>query len=108
MTVEILGFLFFLAMSVMFFISAMKIGKGNIGLIHDYHWRNVKEEDKMKYCKELSKGMYVISFGILLSGIFSYIGNNIGVPVCLFGGIGIGFGIFHMAQKKYNGSWFSG
>ena len=92
---------------VVFMILAKKISDGKIELIHDYHWKNVREKDKPFYTKEFSKGIYVIGIGLLVSGVAIYMEKSLFILIALFGSIIAGGYILNKVQKKYNGSWFS-
>ena len=77
-----------------------------INFLHDYHYRNVKEEDIPSYTRLMGIGMILIGAGVVVTGIlnlfyfrFWWIGLLVGT---VFGVI-----IMNKAQKKYNGSWFS-
>ena len=77
-----------------------------INFLHDYHYRNVKEEDIPAYTRLMGIGMILIGSGVVVTGIlnlfyfrFWWIGLLVGTV--------LGVIIMNKAQKKYNGSWFS-
>lgn len=82
--------------------------KGKIGLIHDYHYKRVKEEDKIAYTAMVGRAISAIGCGVVLCGLFNYITDSenglIGLIVCII------YGLLQInkAQKLYNeGKWFS-
>ena len=83
------------------FYLAFQIGKGHTNLIHDYHVRNIKEKDMPKYAKLISKGLYVIGLGSLLSGGFMYLESVVGVLTSIFAGLLIGIVMIANAQKRF-------
>ena len=94
------GILIVIIAGVIFYL-AFQIGKGHTNLIHDYHVRNIKEKDMPKYAKLISKGLYVIGLGSLLSGGFMYLGSVVGVLTSIFAGLLIGIVIIANAQKRF-------
>lgn len=102
-----LGMFVFFISAIFFMWMAWSIRNGNINLIHKYHTKNIKEEDKKSYLEAFSLGMFVIAFAFLLSGLLLYLGKVKFVWISTF--VGLIFGVFLIAyaQKKYNGSWFS-
>ena len=81
--------------------------KQKISLLHSYHYKNVKDEDKAEYCKQMGMGNIIIGVGVCLMGIFMYFKLDIIAWTCFALGFGIGILIAHKAQMKYNGSWLS-
>ena len=90
-----------------FLYLAYSVGRGNIGLIHDYHTKKIKEENLKPYAKTMSKGLAVMGLGILLSAIFLYFEIMTGFGLAIFISLIMGILIFNKAQKKYNGGWFA-
>ncbi len=81
--------------------------KQRISFIHDYHWKNVKEQDYKTYTALMGIGQYSIGFGCLLAGFLGFFFSSIIIIIPLFIGMILGFIIMHKAQRKYNGGWFS-
>lgn len=78
--------------------------KQKVSLVHDYHYKNVKEEDLAAYCKLMGIGIIVIGIGIILTGLYFLIFENmLGLLILLLGFV-VGIIIINKAQK-YNGSW---
>ena len=81
--------------------------KQKINLIHNYHHKNVKEQDIKAYTKLWGIALIIWGICICLVGIINLISHT------EFGWIAFGFGMLtciligNKAQKKYNGSWFS-
>ncbi len=81
--------------------------KERIGLIHDYHHRNVKKEDITAYCREMGKAMYIIGGTVAASGLVAVFEQELVMNILIFGGIAVALLVMHKAQKRYNGGWFS-
>lgn len=100
--------LFFLA--ALFLILGVFIYKGNANLIHDYHQTRIKESEKNDYCKAFSKGMFLITLTLIVSGMVALIGKGTytltASVAILFIGIVISLIILTKAQKKYNRGLF--
>ena len=80
--------------------------KQKISLIHDYHYRNVKEEDVPSYTRQIGSGLIIIGSGILLTGMLDLLNSSLWwVPLII--GFSIGLIVIIKAQKKYNGSIMS-
>ena len=79
--------------------------KKNVSLLHDYHVRNVKEEDLADYSRLMGQGLIVMGAGVCVCGLLDMMSLSFWwVP--LVAGFVIGFLMMNKAQKKYNGSWF--
>ena len=80
--------------------------KQKISLIHDYHYRNVKEEDVPSYTRQIGSGLIIIGSGILLTGMLDLLNSSLWwIPLII--GFSIGLIVIIKAQKKYNGSIMS-
>ena len=80
--------------------------KQNASLLHDYHVRNVKEEDLADYSRLMGQGLIVMGAGVCLCGLLDLLQSSFWwVPLLM--GFVTGFLMMNRAQKKYNGSWFS-
>ena len=81
--------------------------KQKIELIHDYHTRNLKPEDVPAYARLMGFGMMSIGGGCILTGVVALLLNEplgwIALPI----GLAAGFVLFHRAQTRYNGGYFS-
>lgn len=81
--------------------------KQKISLLHSYHYANVKKEDLNAYGKQMGIGNIILGICVSLMGICTYFDlENLGWVIFILGFI-ISIYIFHKAQKRYNGSWFS-
>ncbi len=80
--------------------------KQRISLIHDYHWKNVKDQDIKPYTSFMGIGQYAIAIGCLTSGVLGLFFSTIIIILPVFLGIIIGFIIMYKAQKKYNSGMF--
>ena len=80
--------------------------KQKISLIHDYHYRNVKEEDVPSYTRQIGSGLIIIGSGILLTGMLDLLYSSLWwAPLII--GFSLGLIVIIKAQKKYNGSIMS-
>ncbi|MBE6125543.1 MAG: DUF3784 domain-containing protein [Erysipelotrichaceae bacterium] len=80
--------------------------KQNASLLHDYHFKNVRDEDIPGYTRMMGQGLIVMGVGVCLWGLLDLLKSSFWwVP--LLAGFVIGFFMMNKAQKKYNGSWFS-
>ena len=81
--------------------------KQKVSILHSYHYQNVKEEDLPAYTKSMGIGQIVIGIGLCLTGVVRlFTLDKISWAPAIVLGI-IGLAIFHKAQMKYNGGWFS-
>lgn len=103
----IIGTLVLAAVGILFLVMGIMIYRGRISLIHDYHYSNVKEQDRHKYCKEMGKGMLTLAVGIIAAAVASVFNIVWIMLVLIFVPIIPAFMIFNKAEKKYNGGWFS-
>ena len=81
--------------------------KQKIDLLHDYHYKNVKEEDVPAYTRAMGIGQIVIGAGLCVAGVLCCFVQGPVSLIALVPGIIGGLVIFHKAQMRYNGSWFS-
>ena len=104
----LLGVIVYLAVGILLIALGLAIWtKRRIGLIHEYHTGNVKAEDIPAYTRAMGIGLIVMGAGLCVTGVLSIFVQG---PVCalaLAPGFVAGFIIFHKAQMRYNGSWFS-
>ena len=81
--------------------------KQKIDLLHDYHTKNVKAQDVPAYTRAMGIGQIVIGAGLCVTGILSVFVQSPVSLLALVPGLVAGILIFHKAQMRYNGSWFS-
>ena len=80
--------------------------KQKISILHSYHCKNVKQEDVPAYTRLMGIGLIIIGAGICGTGAVSIFNTKLFfIPLII--GIAAGIAVMHVAQKKYNGSWFS-
>jgi|GEM_PF-2626327 len=93
--------IFILCLTSIFFLgTGISIRRGNISLIHNYHIKNVKTEDKINYGKMFSKGMFAIAIGLLISAAFIYSEFTI-IGLCtIFASLAIGIMFMNKAKKN--------
>ena len=80
--------------------------KQKVSLLHDYHYKNVKEEDLPAYTKEMGLGLIVMGLGIILTGVLDLLESSFWWAAMAAGFV-IGLILIIHAQKKYNGSMIS-
>ncbi len=95
--------IFLLIIGSIFFYLGWEIWKREkISLIHDYHYRKVKDTDIKAYTTQMGKAHLFIGTGIILTGIIDFFTNTLygwwifGIAFC------IGLVIIIHAQIKYN------
>ena len=77
-----------------------------ITLIHSYHYKNVRDENKKAYTTEIGMAAIIIAIGIILTGIVDYTTQSVyGWYVFLFS-FAVGVILTIHAQIKYNGGIF--
>ena len=76
--------------------------KGNISLLHSYHRKRVKEEDKIPYGKKVGLGSIIIGITIILAGLFTFFNYANISNIILIIGLVIGFVLIFCAMFKYN------
>lgn len=77
-----------------------------ITLIHSYHYKNVRDENKKAYTTEIGMAAIIIAIGIILTGIVDYTTQSVyGWYVFLFS-FSVGVILIIHAQIKYNGGIF--
>lgn len=83
------------------------MSQGHTNIIHVYHQRNVKSQDKQAYGKAFSKGMYVIAISFFSSGLIALVNasESLCVAVVTFG-VMVALTFILKAQNKYNGGVF--
>ena len=82
------------------------IYKGNINLIHNYHYSHVAEKDKPAFCKKMGLLAAFVGLGVLIMPLLNYfikipIGYWVGLIVIIISVI-----MTLLTIKKYNGSIF--
>ena len=77
--------------------------KQKVSILHDYHYKNVKQEDMPAYTRQMGIGLIVIGAGICGAGLLDLASSPIWWA-SLLAGIALGLVILISAQKKYNGS----
>ena len=103
----IVGFITELAVGSVCVIIGLLIWKRQkVSLVHEYHYKNVKNEDIPAYSRLLGIGLISIGIGVCVTGLLNLLKSTLWwVPMLI--GFVAGFIVMNKAQKKYNGSWFS-
>ncbi len=80
--------------------------KQKVHLIHEYHYKKVKQENIPAYTRLMGIGLILIGAGICVTGLLNLFECSLWwIPLLI--GFVAGLLVFNKAQKKYNGSWFS-
>lgn len=78
--------------------------KQKISILHDYHYKNVAEEDIPAYAKTMGIGLIIVGGGICLGGLVNLFESVLWwIPMLI--GFVVGIAVMGKGQKKYNGSW---
>ena len=103
----ILGFMIELAVGALCIILGRIIWKKKkVSLLHDYHYKNVSNEDIPAYTRLIGIGLILIGAGICTTGVLNLFESPLWwLPMLI--GFAAGILVMNKAQKKYNGSWFS-
>lgn len=85
------------------FISVLGIVniRGNIGTIHSYNRRKVKEEDEPKYGKAVGTGTLIIGISLVLAYAAAYL-NEAAIPYIIITAVIVGLIFMLYGQIKYN------
>lgn len=81
--------------------------KQKLSFLHDYHYKNVKEEDLPAYARQMGIGQTLVGAGLCLTGLLKLFTKSSVAWAPFIASTILGFVVMHKAQKKYNGSWFS-
>ena len=81
--------------------------KQMVKVLHDYHYKNVKEEDLPAYTRQMGIGQTIIGIGLCVTGLLRIFTDKAVAWSGLIAGLVIGVAVLHKAQMKYNGGWFS-
>ena len=93
---------------IMIILGFLTWKKQKISIIHSYHYQNVKTEDIPAYTRLMGIGQIVIGAGLCVTALLGLLTQSISLSLIGFTvSLVIGIIIFHIAQMKYNGSWFS-
>ena len=89
---------------IVLFILGWQIWKNEkITLIHSYHYKNVRDENKKAYTTEIGMAAIIIAIGIILTGIVDYTTQSVyGWFVFIFS-FAVGISLVIHTQIKYNG-----
>ena len=76
--------------------------KQRITLLHDYHYRNVTEENKPDFCRLAGQGVLCIGIGLLLTAVLLAFTDSPGSFLCFAAGFAVGIGLLVTAGRRYN------
>ena len=80
--------------------------KGKIEVIHGYHYRKVRQEDKKAYTGIMGKAMVVIGAGITVSAVLGVAALSFAVMVAGIASFAAGLCMMLFGQIKYNRGLF--
>lgn len=87
--------------------------RGNVSMLHEYHTKNVKEEDKESFGRLVGTGMLVLGGSIIVYSILKTLTIQLEDKIYIIIGtiimiVGVIIGIFisFYAMRKYNGGIF--
>ena len=83
-------------------VIAIRINKGQTDLIINYHQSRVKPEEKLRYARDFSKGIFCLSGTMLIAGITVLITKVLIADIILVAGIIISVVILIRVQNRYN------
>lgn len=97
-----------LVLGIFLLFIAFQVGcKGNIQLIHKYHYTNLDSKDVKSYTRKMGIGAMIVGIGIILMPIINLISHSdagyyIGLTAIIVGTI-----FLVIIVIKYNGTLFS-
>ena len=96
-------------LGIVFIVLGFVNRTGNVSMLHSYHRKRVKEEDKIPFGKLVGTGMFFIGGALIVFSILSLLSivlkNELFITIgdiSLFVGIAVGTTISFYAMKKYN------
>ena len=102
-------FILAIAIGILLVVIGIFNTQGHISMLHSYHRKRVREEDKIPFGRLVGLGMIIIGVTIMVYGTLSIAtllnGNKIYLiagTVVMIVGLIIGTGITFYAMKKYN------
>ena len=82
---------------------------GNISMLHSYHTKRVKEEDKLPFGRLVGAGIITIGVGLVAAGVLYYLASALQESiyatvsmVALISAIVVGLAVASYAMFKYN------
>lgn len=77
-----------------------------IELLHSYHWKNVKDDDKKIYCINMGASMIFMGAACLAGALINAFMQAHWGWISFGAGLVIGFAYMWFVQRKYNGGFF--
>lgn len=78
-----------------------------ITLLHEYHYKNVQEQNQKVYTRVMGTGLCLLGCSLIAAAAVHLITASLLWLAVLFGGFAIGFSVIGYAQRKYNGGFFA-
>lgn len=105
--------IFTFLLGILFIVIGVLNRKGNVSMLHSYHIKRVKEEDKLPLGKKVGLGMLILGAALVLMGVLSFLAKYLSQEIFLTIGtvvLGVGLvagsGISLFAINKYNKGLF--
>ena len=70
------------AVGILISVFAVITMRGNLSLLHSYHYKRVKEEDKKVFGKYVGIGLLIIGIGITLMGVSLFLFEKAHIAIC--------------------------
>ncbi len=94
------------AVAALSFVFGALIFRGRIDLIHDYHTKLISVENRPKYCRTFSAGLFALGAFLSAAGVVSLLDNAKIAVILTVAGIILSLVIISVAQRRYNGGFF--
>ena len=102
-------FILLLIVGALLIVTGILNLKGNLKLLHSYHYKRVSEENKKPFCKLVGTGSLIIGFSLFISGILTAIKYFTSIAILetismIVGASGLAIGLIFCfyAMFKYN------
>ena len=98
-----------IVVGVLFIFIGVGHCRGNLSMLHSYHQKRVREEDRPVFGKLVGSGIIIVGVAVILMGTFALLADRLQMEVCriigtalLITGLVVGLGISFFAMIKYN------
>ena len=98
-----------IVIGVLFIFIGVGNCRGKLSMLHSYHQKRVREEDRPIFGKLVGSGIITVGVALILMGTFTLLADRLQMEVCriigtalLITGLVVGLGISFFAMIKYN------
>lgn len=91
-----------IAAAIVLELMAVRIYRGGTELIINYHQSRVKPEERLRYARDFSKGIFCLSATLLITGVTAIITKILISDIFLITGTVISVVILVRVQNRYN------